>query len=77
MRSSYVDEHRSKELDTVQDFSIKLGIKPRMHLSAISILSLNNVIVRSTKIMNTADKNLAHFKKQRTLKIEVFKKFHF
>ena len=30
------------ELDTVQDFLIKLGIKPRMHLWEISISSLNS-----------------------------------
>jgi hypothetical protein len=48
-------------LDTVQDFLIKLGIKPRMHLWEISILSLNSVIVRPTKIMIRADKNWAHF----------------
>ena len=48
-------------LDTVQDFLIKLGIKPRMHLWEISILSLNNVIAKPTKIMNKADKNWAQF----------------
>ena len=48
-------------LDTVQDFLIKLGIKPRMHLWKISIFPLNHVIVRPTKIMNRADKNWAHF----------------
>ena len=48
-------------VDTVQDFLIKLGIKPGMHLWEISILSLDNVIVRSTKIMKRADKNWAHF----------------
>ena len=48
-------------LDTVQDFLIKLGIKPRMHIWEISILSLNNVIIRPTKIMNRADKNWVHF----------------
>ena len=48
-------------LDTVQDFLIKLGIKPRMHLWEISIFSLNNVIVRPTKIMNRTDKNWAQF----------------
>ena len=36
------------KLDTVQDFLIKLGIKPRIDLWEISILSLNNVIVRPT-----------------------------
>ena len=41
-----------KRLDTVQDFSIKLGIKPRMHQWEISIFLRNNVIVRPTKIMN-------------------------
>ena len=40
-------------LDTVQDFLIKLGIKPRLHIVLkISIFSLNHVIVRPTKIMN-------------------------
>ena len=48
-------------LDTVQDFFIKLGIKPGMHLWKIGILSLNNVIFRPTKIMNRTDKNWAHF----------------
>ena len=48
-------------VDTVQDFLIKSGIKPRMHLWEISISSLNNDIVRPTKIMNRADKNWAHF----------------
>ena len=52
---------KSRHLDTVQDFLIKLGIKPHMHLWEISIFSLNNVIVRPTKIMNRADKNWAHF----------------
>ena len=50
-----------QELETVTEFLIKLGIKPRMHLLEISIFSLNDVIVRPTKIMNTADKNWAHF----------------
>ena len=44
-------------VDTVQDFLIKLGIKPRIHLWEISILSLNSVNVRPTKIMNRADEN--------------------
>ena len=48
-------------LDTIQDFLINLGIKPRMHLREISICSINNVIIRLTKIMNRADKNWAHF----------------
>ena len=39
-------------LETVQDFLIKLDIKPLMHLSEISIFSLNNDLVRLTKIMN-------------------------
>ena len=50
----------SSWVDAVQDFLIKLGIKPHMHLWEIGILSLNNVIVRPTKIMNRADKNWAH-----------------
>ena len=40
------------ELDTVQDFLIKLGIKLRLHILKISIFSLNHVIIRPTKIMN-------------------------
>ena len=49
------------EVDTVQDFLIKLGIKPRMHLLEIGIFSLYHAIIRPTKIMNRADKNWAHF----------------
>ena len=39
-------------LESVQDFLIKLDLKPFMHLVEISIFSLNHVIVRLTKIMN-------------------------
>ena len=45
-------------LETVQDFLIKLGIKPLMHLLEISIFSLNNDLVRLTKIMNNLVKDL-------------------
>ena len=48
---------------TVQDYFIKLGIRPHMHLWEISISLLNNVIVRPTKIMKIADKKWAHFQK--------------
>ena len=48
-------------VETVQDFLIELGTKRPMHLLEISIFSLNNIIVRPTKIMDRADKNLAHF----------------
>ena len=48
-------------IESVQDFLIKLDIKLRMHLLEISTFSLNNVIVRLTKIMNRANKNWAHF----------------
>ena len=48
-------------IDTVQDFLIKLGIKSRLHLWEISIFSLNNVIVRPTKIKSRDDKNWVHF----------------
>ena len=48
-------------LESVQDFLIKLDIKPLMHLLEISTFSLNNVIVRLTKVMNRADKNWAQF----------------
>ena len=46
---------------TVQDFLIKLGVKPRMHLLEIDIFWLYHVIVRPTKIMNRANKCWAHF----------------
>ena len=39
-------------VDTVQDFLIMLGIKPRLRIFTISIFSLNHVIIRPTKIMN-------------------------
>ena len=45
-------------VDTVQDFLIKLDMKPCMHLVEISIFSLNNVTVRLTKIMNNLLKHL-------------------
>ena len=48
-------------IDTVQDFLIKLVIKLLMYLLKINSFSLNNDIVRITKIMKRADKNLAHF----------------
>ena len=44
-------------LESVQDFLIKLDMKPCMHLVEISIFSLNNVIIRPTRIINRADKN--------------------
>ena len=34
-----------------------------MHLWKISILSLNNIIITATKIVNRADKNWANFYK--------------
>ena len=43
---------RKLRLDSVQDFLIKLGIKPRLYILKISIFSLNHVIVRSTNIMD-------------------------
>ena len=48
-------------IDTVQDFLIKLGIKPRMHLLEIGIFPLYHVIIIPTKIMNRGVKNWAHF----------------
>ena len=45
-------------VETVQDFLCKLGMKPRMCLLDISFFSLNNVIVRLTKIMNNIGKKL-------------------
>ena len=48
-------------LDTVQDFLIEVGIKSRVHLLEIGVLSLYNVILRPTTLTNRADKNWAHF----------------
>ena len=45
-------------LETIQDFLIKLGIKPLIYLLKISIFSLNNDIVRLTKIMNNLVKDI-------------------
>ena len=50
-------------VDTVTDFLIDLDMKPCMHLVKISIFSLNNVIVRPTKIMKRAEKSWAYFYK--------------
>ena len=44
-------------IETVQDFLIKLDIKPLMHLLEISIFSLNNDLVRLTKIMKNLVKD--------------------
>ena len=44
-------------LETVQEFLIKLDIKPLMHLLKISIFSLNNDILRLAKIMNNLVKD--------------------
>ena len=46
-----------QNLETVQYFLIKLDIKPLMHLLKISIFSLNNDLVRLTKIMNNLVKD--------------------
>ena len=45
-------------VESVQDFLIKLDIKPLMHLLEKSIFSLNNHLVRLTKIMNNLVKDL-------------------
>ena len=52
-------------VETVQDFLIKQDIKPLMHLLKRSIFSLNNDIVRLTRIMN----NLVKDGKIRTFKV--------
>ena len=45
-------------LETVQDFLIKLDIKPLMHLLEINIFSLNKDLLRLTEIMNILVKDL-------------------
>ena len=55
--------HIAYILESVQDFLIKLGIKPLMHLLEISMYFFTKKChVRLTKIMKRADKNWAHFK---------------
>ena len=53
--------HHLCGVESVQDFLIKLDIKPLIHLLEIRTFSLNNVIVRLIKIMKRAKKNWAHF----------------
>ena len=48
---------KTERVETVQDFLIKLGIKPLIHLLEISIFLLNNDLVRLTKIMNNLVKD--------------------
>ena len=49
-------------LEIVQDFLCKLGIKPHLHLVEKIIISINHIIVRFTKIMNSLVKHLkSHF----------------
>ena len=55
----------TRELDTIQDFLIKLGIKPSLHILKISTFSLNHVIARPTKIMS----NLLKVCEIRTFKV--------
>ena len=43
----------------IQDFLIKLDMKPSIHIVETSIFSINCIIVKPTKIMNRADKNWA------------------
>ena len=47
-----------EQVETIQDFLIKLDIKPLIYLLEISIFSLNNDLVRLSKIMNTLVKDL-------------------
>ena len=53
-------------LDTFQDFLIKLAIKPHIHTLEISIFSLHHVIVSPTKIMKNhfKDCNLSKHKSE-------------
>ena len=47
---SWISKRGTFTLESVQDFLIKLDIKPLMHLLEISTFSLDNVIVRFTTI---------------------------
>jgi hypothetical protein len=68
-----VSNYQPATLESVQDFLIKLDIKTLIHLLEISIFSLNNVIVRLTKIMSRADTKLGTFLVNSTLKINFSK----
>ena len=50
--------HKTALVELLQDFLIKLDIKALMHLLEISTFSLNNDLVRLTKIMNNLVKDL-------------------
>ena len=56
-------------LESVQDFLIKLDMKPSVHLVEISIFSLNLIIVG---LMNRANKNWAQFQEIKYLKYQNF-----
>ena len=51
----------TSQVESFQDFLIKLDMKPLMHLVEIRIFSLNNVTFRLIKIMNGVNKNWGHF----------------
>ena len=72
VKSLIIMEPRSRDLNWISTggsiryrprFFDQVGhhIKPHMHLLEIGIFSLYHVIVRSSKILNRADKNWAHF----------------
>ena len=61
------------KLESVQYLLIKLDIKPLLNASS-STFSLNNVIVRLTKIMNRAKKKLGTFLVNKVLKKSKFSK---
>ena len=71
------DGHHTKYVRSFKYYKRPYKYASHMHLLEIDIFSLYHGIVRHTKIMNRANKNWAHFYKQSTFKIKVFKKFHF
>ena len=50
----------TSQVESFQDFLIRLYMKVCIYIVEISIFSLNSVIIRLTKIMNRANKNWAH-----------------
>ena len=48
-------------VESAQDFLMKSGIKPLMHLFEISTFSLNNVIIRLTKNYEESRQKLGSF----------------
>ena len=68
--------HRGSIIDTVQDFLIKLGIKPRMHLWEKSIFTKQCHHQTYQNYEQSQQKLGTFLENKSTLKFKGFKKFH-